>query len=261
MPFWLKDTPAQSLFCPPSPPCNACAMAPLTDLTKGFKAILSRAGTPDEFGEWLEANKLWHPIDLYLLAVDETHIDAKILEVCKRTVTTVKEPAVEVSIRKAWLYCKDSVKDPKADEKKEFDPNECTTLEAAWDSKYAIKLTTRERVGKTLMKKLHCIAHSQPPDFEIVMLEQITLYSMSSTSVQQVKIVNDGSMHAQQQVVAAVTTGRCVIDRITALLYSFAYVAADTTDWCLLDDARECVQEIWGKMQHSEKASLLPLHS
>ena len=103
------------------------------------------------------------------------------------------------------------------------------------------------------MKKLHNIAHSQPPDFEIVLLEQITLYSMSPTSVQQVKIANDGSMLAQQQVVVAVTTAHGVIDRITALLYSFAYVSSDLADWCLLDDARECVQEIWGKMQHSEK--------
>ena len=28
-------------------------MAPLTDLTKGFKAILKRAGTPQEFEDWL----------------------------------------------------------------------------------------------------------------------------------------------------------------------------------------------------------------
>ena len=228
-------------------------MAPLTDLTKGFHAILVRAGTPVEFTNWLKAKKLWHPIDLYLLAVDETRIDDKILKVCKQDVPTVGEPCVEVSIRKAWLYCRDSVKDPKAEEKKEFDPNECASLDAAWDSKYTIKLTTRERVGKTLMKKLHSIAHSQPPDFEIVLLEQITLYSMSSSSVQQVKIASDGSVHAQQQVVAAVTTAHGVIDRITALLYSFAYVSADLVDWCSLDDARECVQEIWSKMQYSEK--------
>ena len=117
---------------------------------------------------------------------------------------------------------------------------------------YTIKLTTRERVGKTSMNKLHNIAHSQPPDFEIILLEQITLYSMSSSSVQQVKIASDGSMQAQQFSVAAVTTAHGVIDRITALLYSFAYVSADG-DWCLLDDARECVQEIWSKMTHSEK--------
>ena len=60
-------------------------MAPLTDLTKGFKAILARAGTPDEFENWLKAKKLWHPIDLYLLAIDETRIDEKIIKVCKVT--------------------------------------------------------------------------------------------------------------------------------------------------------------------------------
>ena len=230
-------------------------MAPLTDITKGFKAILVRAGTPDEFAAWLKAKKLWHPIDLYLLAIDETRIEDKILKTCRSTVTNVGEPAVEVSIRKAWLYCKDSVKDPTSVDKKEFDPNECTTLDAAWDSKYLIKLTTRERVGKTLLKKLHTIAHSQPPDFEIILLEQISLYSMSSTSVGQVKVATDGTMQAQQQVVAAVTTAHAVIDRITALLYSFAYVSADLADWCHLDDARECVQEIWTKMQNSEKHS------
>ena len=99
-------------------------MAPLTDLTKGFKAILTRAGTPPEFEDWLKAKKLWHPIDLYLLAVDEARIDEKVIKLCKTTVTSVAEPHVEVAIRKAWLYCKDSVKDPKAEEKKEFDPNE-----------------------------------------------------------------------------------------------------------------------------------------
>ena len=228
-------------------------MAPLTDLTKGFHAILVRANTPTEFTQWLKAKKLWHPLDFYLLAMDESKIDDKIIKVLRGVVTDISEPAVEVSIRKAWMYCKDSVKDPKAEEKKEFDPNECTTLDAAWESKYAIKLTTRERVGKTLMKRLHSMAHSQPPDFEIVLLEQISLYAMTSTSVQQVKIANDGSMHAQQQVVAAVTTAHCVIDRITALLFSFAYVSADIGDWCQLDDARECIQLIWSKMQHSEK--------
>ena len=71
------------------------------------------------------------------------------------------------------------------------------------------------------------------------------MYSMSSALIRQVKVAGDGSMHAQQQMVVAVTTAHCVIDRITALLYSFAYVSADTGNWCLLDDARECVQEIW----------------
>ena len=149
-------------------------MAAMTDLTKGFKAILARAGTPAEFAQWLKDKKLWHPMDLYLLAIDESRIDAKILQVCKNKVPDIAEPHVEVSIRKAWMYCKDSVKDPKAEEKKEFDTNEATTMDAAWDAKYLIKLTTRERVGKTLMKKLHTIAHSQPPDFEIILLEQIT---------------------------------------------------------------------------------------
>ena len=73
-------------------------MAPLTELTKGFKAILARAGTPDDFADWLKAKKLWHPIDLYLLAVDETRIDDKIIKICKGSVQNVGEPAVEVSI-------------------------------------------------------------------------------------------------------------------------------------------------------------------
>ena len=127
-------------------------MAPLTDLTKGFQVILVRADTPKEFKDWLKDKKLWHPLDFYLLAVDESKIEEKIIKVLRGVVPDIGEPAVEVSIRKAWMYCKDSVKDPKAEEKKEFDPNECTTLDAAWDSKYAIKLTTRERVGKTLKK-------------------------------------------------------------------------------------------------------------
>ena len=73
-------------------------MAPLTDLTKHFKAILVRAGTPADFEAWLKAKKLWHPEDLYLLAVDETRIEDKILKVCKTSgaVANIAEPAVEV---------------------------------------------------------------------------------------------------------------------------------------------------------------------
>ena len=160
---------------------------------------------------------------------------------------------MEVAVKKAWHYCKESVTDPRSAERKEFDPSEYNSLDAAWYQKYQIALTTRERVGKPLMKRLHTIAHSQPPDFDIVLLEQITMYSMSSSSVQQIKVAGDGSVCAQQQLVAAVTTAHCVIDRITALLYSFAYVSADLPDWCLLDDARDAVQEIWAKMQHSER--------
>ena len=241
------------IFCPPSPPCCLLSMAGLTDLTTGFKAILTRANVPSEFMGWLKSKRLYQPMDLYLLALDEARIDEKIINACKPDVRDVTEPAVEVSIRKAWLYCKDSVKDPKSEEKKEFDVNECTTLDAAWEAKYAIKLTTRERVGKQLMKRLYNIAHCHPPDFDIILLEQITLYSMSQTSVQQVKIATDGSMLAQQQVACAVTTAHGVIDRITALLYSYAYVSSDLDGWCKLDDSRECVQEIWSKMQHSER--------
>ena len=129
MPFWFKDTQSLQIFLPSLATLQRVRHVSLTDLTKGFKAILVRAGTPDEFANWLVSKKLWHPIDLYLLAVDETRTDDKIIKVCK--------PAVpEVAILKAWLYCKDSVKDPKAEEKKKFDPNECTTLDAAWDAKY-----------------------------------------------------------------------------------------------------------------------------
>ena len=52
------------------------------------------------------------------------------IKVCKAAVPNVVEPAVGVLIRKAWLYYKNSVRDSKAEEKKEFDPIECTTLDA-----------------------------------------------------------------------------------------------------------------------------------
>ena len=104
MPFWLKDTSHK--FLPSLATLGSRVMPPLDDLTKGFKAILARAGTPDEFKTWLKAKKLWHPIDLYLLAVDETRIEEKIIKICQDTVPNIKEPSVEVSIRKAWMYCK-----------------------------------------------------------------------------------------------------------------------------------------------------------
>ena len=103
------------------------------------------------------------------------------------------------------------------------------------------------------MKKLYVMAHSEPPDFDIILLEQITLYSSSPKTVQQVVKNHDDTMLFQAQAVNAVTSSHGVIDRITALLYSFAYVSSDIADWCGLDQSRSACQEIWRKMQNSEK--------
>ena len=99
--------------------------------------------------------------------------------------------------------------------------------------------------------------YSEPPQFRFVLADQIISSSVPSFLVQHVKIISDDSMYAQSQTGAGVTTGCCVIDRITVWLYGSAYVSADMPDWCLLDDVREYIQETWSKMHCSAKHLVL----
>ena len=193
----------------------------VTEVSKAFAGILKRASTPATFKTWLEEKLLFQPMDLVLLAMDENQIEKKILLPCKSTVMDVAELVVEVSIRKAWMYCKESMQHKDTVEKKELDPSEAGTLAAAWDGRYGVKLSTSERVGRQLMRRLYNMAHSEPPDFEIVLLEQITVYSSCPKSVQQVVKGGDNQLMMQVMQVEAVNSVHVAIDGIRALLFSF----------------------------------------
>ena len=189
MPFWLKTR--VNRFCPPSPPFGVCVMASLVGLSAKFRDILTRVGVPSQFVEWLKAKKLWQPIDFYLLTVDETRIDDEIIEAYKMDAPSIVEPSVEVSIRQVWLCCRDSVRDLMSMGGKEFDLKELAVLNARWNLRYATKLRRCERVESALMKRLYVMAHSQPPTFEIVLLEEITFCVAPASLVQQDKFIED----------------------------------------------------------------------
>jgi len=132
------------------------------------------------------------------------------------------------------------------------EPSEAGTLAAAWDGRYGVKLSTSERVGRQLMRRLYNMAHSEPPDFEIVLLEQITVYSSCPKSVQQVVKGGDNQLMMQAMQVDAVTSAHVAIDRIRALLFSFAYASCDLPEWCDFDQARSACEEIWKRIQIAE---------
>ncbi len=65
----------------------------------------------------------------------------------------------------------------------------------------------------------------------------------------------DDRLLMQAQQVEAVTSAHAAIDRIRALLYSFAYVACNLANWCGFDTVRSACEEIWLRMQAAEKHS------
>ena len=60
-------------------------------------------------------------------------------------------PDVEVSIRRAWRYCKDMLNEPN-DDADGIDPVEAQSIDQCWGQIYGVKLSPDERVGPALMK-------------------------------------------------------------------------------------------------------------
>ena len=54
------------------------------------------------------------------------------------------------------------------------EPSEAETLAAAWDGRYGVKSSTSELVGRELRRRLYNMVQSELPDFELVLLEQLT---------------------------------------------------------------------------------------
>ena len=224
-----------------------------TEVSQALSLILTRARTPATFKEWLKEKKLFYPIDLALLAIDEAHIEKKILLVCKDKVTDVTEPDIEVSIRKAWGFARDSMKTQDAPEKKELDINDTLDLDDRWDYLYGIPLSTREKVGRALLTKLFKMVNLEPPDFEIFLLEQITLHATIGKSVNQVVTGPGNTLQTQQTQLSPHSSANGVYEKIKALLFSISYVSTGRPDWCAFGQARATVEVIWVAMQKAEE--------
>ena len=80
-----------------------------------------------------------------------------------------------------------------------MDPVEAQSIDEYWGYRYGVKLTPDERVGKPLMKKLHIMWHASPPEVEIITLEQITLYSVTTKSVDQFVRDKHNAVQVQQK--------------------------------------------------------------
>ena len=224
-----------------------------TGVSKALKAILSRCNTPDTFEEWCKEKKLLTPMDIALLSPNEASIAESIIKVCKAKVTSVEEPAVDVAIRKVWWFCREALTHPVADEKKSLDLEEMSDLETRWLACGGFTLSTRERVGKALLKKLHAMVSSDLVEFEIVLLEQITLMSTAPKTVDQLVKVTDGGIGLQAQQVQATTSAFDVLDKVKAYLFSFSYVLCANPDWCKFAQVRMAVEEISVKVQAAER--------
>ena len=186
---------SRQAFCLPSLATLACLIADCkmtltktrvapTDITKGFKSVLLRASTEDKFANFLKDSKLWNPQDVVLLCnSDESWIEKKLLNPYKtylgKNVAEDLAPDVEVSIRRAWRYCKEMLSENN-DDVDAIDPVEAQSIDQCWGHIYGVKLTPDERVGPSLMKKLHTMVHKCPVEFEIVTLEQVTISSVTT---------------------------------------------------------------------------------
>ena len=189
-----------------------------SDITKGFKSILLRASTEQNFAKFFKDAKLWNPQDVVLFCnCDEWMIEKKLLNLYKiffsKDVSDDLAPDVEVSIRRAWRYCKDMLNENN-DEANGIDPGEAQSIDQCWGQIYGVKLTPDERVGPALMKKLHTMCHKCPVEFEIVTLEQVTIYSVTTKQVDQLVRDKNNGVQVQQNALSAVKSARCVIDRV-----------------------------------------------
>tara|TARA_A100001015_G_C14837942_1_gene651245 strand:- start:333 stop:845 length:513 start_codon:yes stop_codon:yes gene_type:complete len=167
----------------------------MPEVSKALTTTLKRANALVTFPEWCKEKKLLSPMDVALLARDEKAVDGKIPDACKDKVTDHKEHAIEVSIHKAWHFCRESLKHTAQEERRFFDLEEVNGLDAVWlrVGGYALTLSTKERVRKPLLKKLHAMVSSDPIEFDIVLFENITILAYASKMVVQlVKPQNDG---------------------------------------------------------------------
>ena len=96
---------------------------------------------------------------------------------------------------------------------------------------------------------------ADPIEFEIVLLEQITLMSTAPKTVDQLVKIADGGIGLQAQQVQATTSAFDVLDKIKAFLFSFSYASCATPDWCKFSQVRMAYEEISVKVQAAERHS------
>ena len=261
---WRRAILAQDkhLFSPtlhlPSRAClSFSAMADADPMSRALSSIIERAHAPEEFKKWCIKKKLVAPMDIALLACDEKEVRGSLLEACKPEVPSIVEPHVDVSVRKVWIFARDAMKkkDTVGQEDAELDITESQDLDTAWFGMYKVRLTTRERVSRKMMRRLYDMVNSEPPEFEVIWLEQIILYAENAKQIQQVVKQANNSLTVQGQNVLSVTTADMAWEKIKALLLSFAYVSTGRSGWCSYDVARTTIDELWVRVQEAARHS------
>ena len=222
-------------------------------VSKALRRILSKAQTPKEFEDWCVSVKLLQPMDIAMIAKDEGAIQEKILTPCKTGKgVKIEEVAVEVAIRKAWVFCREALTHSGLPEKKELEPDEAQDLDTRWHNAGNMPLSTRERVGSPLMKKLFSMVSAEPVQFEICLLEQITLFCAAPKVLEQVVKNADGGLGFQAQQIQATTSAFEVIDKVRAYLSSLSYASCENPEWCAFPQVRSSVEDISMKVRAAE---------
>ena len=244
----------------PTPTRAGAGTQSLLKLSKQLDAIIEKGfegkGSPDEFVEWCKDKFLLSAMDIALLAPDENKIEEKLLKACQGDVACATEIHGEVAIRKIWHYCREALKSPTTESaSKTLDPEDMKDLNMRWIASGGITLSTRERVCKTLMKKMHSMVISDPIEFEITLLEQISVLAKVPKVVDQLVKIVDGTVAFQAQQVQATTSAFEVVEKIKAYLFSLSYVSCVVPDWCTFAQVRVAVEEIGVKIQAAERHS------
>lgn len=84
-------------------------------LSKALMTAFSQSGVPKEFEDWCVEKKLLTCMGIALLAVDEKYVANKIVQACKAKVSNVSDSCIEVSICKAWWFCREALEHPQVD--------------------------------------------------------------------------------------------------------------------------------------------------
>ena len=143
-------------------------------------AILSVAGTPPEFKEWLEKEGLLDPAALGLLAPAEADIDAKIIEVAREP-ASLDTLAKKIAVKKAWLACR-GVVDKRSnvaagrvreEEDTPLDPELVKDLEAQWTARHRYALPGHRILVPGLFARRFREAAAIPKRFTILLPEAV----------------------------------------------------------------------------------------
>ena len=89
---------------------------------------------------------------------------------------------------------------------------------------------------------------SEPIEFEITLLENISLLCTSTKNVQQVVTTGSNALTLATQQVHNTTSAFDVVDKVRAYLFSLSYVSCATPEWCKFSVVRTAVEDIGVKI-------------